>query len=48
MINRLPGYYRKSQVVRDLYEVVKTILDGMADKLDAESLNLFRTKTDVF
>ena len=48
MINRLPGYYRKSQVVRDLYEVVKTILDGMADKLDAESLNLFITKTDVF
>ena len=48
MINRLPGYYRKSQVVKDLYEVIKTVLDGASAKLDADSLNLFITKTDVF
>ena len=48
MINRLPGYYRKSQIIKDLYEVIKTILDGAADKLDIEGLRLFITQTDEF
>ena len=48
MINRLPGYYRKSQIVKDLYEVIKNILDGAADKLDIEGLRLFITQTDEF
>lgn len=48
MINRLPGYYRKSKVISDLYAAIKNILDKTAADIDAESLRLFITETDEF
>ncbi|MGM9936404.1 MAG: putative phage tail protein [Candidatus Ornithomonoglobus sp.] len=48
MINRLPGYYRKSKVLADLYFVIKNMLDKAALNIDTQSLRLFITTTDEF
>ena len=48
MIVRLPDYYRKSKVVKDLYAVIQKLLDKVAEDISAEDLRLFITTTDNF
>ena len=48
MINRLPGFYRKSKVIADLYAVIKNILDKAKSDIDTEGMRLFITETDEF
>ena len=38
MIVRLPDYYRKSKVVKDLYAVIQKLLDKVAEDISAEDL----------
>lgn len=48
MIERLPGYYRKSKVVTDLYDVIQKVLNKVANDISAEDLRLFIMTTDNF
>ena len=48
MIERLPSYYRKSTVVKDLYAVIQKILEKTDEDISAEDLRLFITTTDNF
>nr|DAH06884.1 MAG TPA: tail protein [Caudoviricetes sp.] len=48
MIHRLPNYYRKSRVVKDLYMVVQKLLDKVSEDIAVEDLKLFITTTDDF
>lgn len=48
MIVRLPDYYRKSRVVKDLYAVIQKLLDRVVEDISAEELRLFITTTDNF
>lgn len=48
MIERLPNYYRKSTVVKDLYATIQKILEKTAEDISAEDLRLFITTTDNF
>lgn len=48
MIERLPYYYRKSKVVKELYTVVQTILDKISADISAEDLKLFIITTMDF
>lgn len=48
MIVRLPDYYRKSKVVKDMYAVIQKLLDKVAEDISAEDLRLFITTTDNF
>ena len=48
MIKRLPSYYRKSKVVKDLYAVIKKVLDKVSKRISIEDLRLFITTTDLF
>lgn len=48
MIDKLPGYYRKSTVVASLYKAVQNMIDKLADDIDAEILKLFITTTEDF
>lgn len=48
MIEKLPYYYRKSQVVKDIYSVVQTVLDNLQADISAENLQLFIATTDDF
>lgn len=48
MIERLPYYYRKSQVVRDLYTVIQKALDMVSKNIEEEALRLFITTTTDF
>lgn len=41
MLNKLPYYYRKSQVVKDIYDVIHLILSETKNKLTKTDLNLF-------
>ena len=48
MIERLPSYYRKSTVVKDLYAVIQKRLEKTDEDISAEDLRLFITTTDNF
>lgn len=48
MIEKLPYYYRKSKVVKELYTAVQIILDKVSADISAEDLKLFITTTDDF
>lgn len=48
MINRLPQYYRKSKVVKDIYNAIQLLFDKFAADISAEDLRLFITTTDSF
>lgn len=48
MINRLPHYYRKSKVVKDIYAAIQKLLDKVAADISAEDLRLFIATTDSF
>lgn len=48
MIEKLPYYYRKSQFVKDVYEVVQTALDKITADISAGDLNLFITTASDF
>lgn len=48
MIEKLPYYYRKSQVIKDIYSVVQTVLDNLQADISAEDLRLFIATTDDF
>lgn len=48
MINRLPQYYRKSKVVKDLYSVIQKALDKVSEDISTEDMRLFITTTDTF
>lgn len=48
MIEMLPYYYRKSQLVKDIYDVVQKVLDKVSDEIKSEDLQLFITTTDDF
>lgn len=48
MIEKLPYYYRKSQLVKDIYKVVQTAIDNVKADISAEDLRLFIATTDDF
>lgn len=48
MIERLPSYYKKSTVVKDLYAVIQKILDKTTEDISVEDLRLFITTTSDF
>lgn len=48
MIEMLPYYYRKSKLVKDIYDVVQKVLDKVSDEIKSEDLQLFITTTDDF
>ncbi|MBQ3463002.1 MAG: hypothetical protein IJH36_07800, partial [Clostridia bacterium] len=48
MISRLPKYYSKSQLVKDLYSVIQKALDMVDEELAEEDMRLFITTTDDF
>ncbi|MCC8168824.1 MAG: YmfQ family protein [Oscillospiraceae bacterium] len=48
MIKFLPGYYRKSQVLKDLYSVLQAAFERTEGHINAEDLKLFITTTDDF
>lgn len=48
MIEKLPYYYRKSQLVKDVYGVIQNALDKVKSDISAEDLRLFITTTDDF
>ena len=48
MIKNLPGYYRKSKVVNELYKAISALLDKISADIDTEGLRLFITTTDEF
>lgn len=48
MIEMLPCYYRKSQLVKDIYNVVQKVLDKISEDIAVEDLMLFITTTDDF
>lgn len=48
MIEKLPQYYRKSKVVKDLYDVIQKLLDKVDVDISKEDLRLFITTTDDF
>ena len=48
MITSLPHYYRKSQVVEDLYKVVQQALNELKDDINTVDLRMFITSTDEF
>lgn len=48
MIERLPSYYRKSTIVKDLYAVIQEILDNTTEDISVEDLRLFITTTSDF
>ena len=48
MMERLPYYYRKSEVVKELYRVIQLLLDKLSAGAAAEEMRLFITTTDDF
>lgn len=48
MINILPGYYRKSQVVKDLYDVITTALERIGADISELERNMFIATTSDF
>ena len=48
MIERLPYYYRKSKVVKDLYDAVQRILDKTNADIAEADRRLFIVTTDNF
>lgn len=48
MIEKLPYYYRKSKVVKILYNAIQSILDKISADISAEDLSLFITTTTDF
>lgn len=48
MIKFLPGYYRKSQVLTDMYSILQAAFENTEDYINAEDLKLFITTTDDF
>ena len=48
MIEMLPYYYRKSQLVKDIYNVMQKVLDKISEDIAVEDLMLFITTTDDF
>lgn len=48
MIEMLPYYYRKSQLVKDIYNVMQKVLDKISEDIAIEDLMLFITTTDDF
>ncbi len=48
MIEKLPQYYRKSKVVKNLYDVIQKLLDKVDVDISKEDLRLFITTTDDF
>lgn len=48
MIEKLPYYYRKSQLVKDIYSVVQTAIDNVKSDISTADLRLFITTTDDF
>lgn len=48
MIEREPYYYRKSKVVKDLFDAIQMILDMTDKSIDEADIRLFITTTDDF
>ncbi len=48
MINMIPGYYRNSKVLLDLYAAFKQAFDKIDEDIAIEDLKLFITTTDEF
>ena len=48
MIKKLPGYYRRSRVVADLYEVIKSVLNKTDKVIDTKDISLFIITTNDF
>ena len=48
MINMLPGYYRKSQVVKDLYAVITAALERLDADISELERNMFIATTNNF
>lgn len=48
MIEKLPYYYRKSEVVKELYRVIKLLFDRLNSDAAAQDMRLFITTTDEF
>lgn len=48
LMDKLPYYYRKSEVVKELYRVIRLLLDKLKMDVDAEDMRLFIATTDDF
>ena len=48
MIKKLPGYYRRSKVVADLYAVIQAYFDKTAADISETDISLFITTTNDF
>ena len=48
MMDKLPHYYRKSEVVKELYRVIKMLFDKLSSDADIEDKRLFIITTDDF
>ncbi len=48
MIEKLPGYYKKSKVLADLYAILQTAINKTQADIDTADLRLFIMTTDVF
>ena len=48
MMDKLPHYYRKSEVVKELYRVIRLLLDRLSADVAAQDMRLFITTTDEF
>ena len=48
MIKKLPGYYRRSRVVSDLYAVIQAYLDKTDSDIHTSDISLFITTTNTF
>ena len=48
MIEKLPYYYRKSEVVKILYNAIQSVIDKISDDISAKDLSLFIITTTDF
>ena len=48
MTDKLPYYYRKSEVVKELYRVIQLLLEKLSTDASTEDMRLFITTTDDF
>ena len=48
MMDKLPHYYRKSEVVKELYRVIQLLLEKLSANASTEDMRLFITTTDDF
>ncbi len=48
MIERLPYYYRKSKVIKDLYDIIRRVFDRVDEEIAEADKRLFIITTDDF